>query len=208
MDYKKHYDLLIKRAKNRILPEDIYTEKHHILPKCLGGGDWQVNLVRLTPEEHYLAHQLLVKMHPNDKNLACAVVRMSGGNTGNKAYGWIRRKVAEATRDRLKGVPLSEEHKSAMRVAAKNRKKAPPVSEETKQKMSESARNKVFTESHKKNLSIARAGRKPALGLVHSEDSKKLMGAPHAGKPKSEEQRLKMAAARKAWWDKKKKESL
>ena len=35
MNYEKHYQLLIERAKNRIL--DLYFEKHHIIPKCIGG---------------------------------------------------------------------------------------------------------------------------------------------------------------------------
>ena len=47
-----------------------YVERHHILPKCVGGGDESENLVPLTPEEHYLAHQLLVKMHPDNHRLA------------------------------------------------------------------------------------------------------------------------------------------
>ena len=55
MNYKKHYDALIVRSKIRILTG--YTEKHHILPKCMGGDNSKHNIVRLTPEEHYVAHQ-------------------------------------------------------------------------------------------------------------------------------------------------------
>ena len=53
------------RAKNRIVGG--YTEKHHILPKCLGGTESQDNLVELTAREHYLAHWLLAKWHKNYK---------------------------------------------------------------------------------------------------------------------------------------------
>ena len=64
MNYKKIYDSLIERGKNRNLNE--YGEKHHIVPKCLGGSNKKENLVKLTPEEHYVAHQLLVKIYPNN----------------------------------------------------------------------------------------------------------------------------------------------
>jgi len=67
MNYKKHYNILMDRAKNRELKG--YTEKHHIVPKCVGGNDDASNIVVLTPEEHYVAHQLLLKwnraMNPN-----------------------------------------------------------------------------------------------------------------------------------------------
>jgi hypothetical protein len=56
MNYKKIYDQLVERATSRILED--YTETHHIVPRCMGGTDSLDNLVELTPEEHYLAHQL------------------------------------------------------------------------------------------------------------------------------------------------------
>lgn len=98
MNYQKHYDKLINRAKNRYL--DQYTEQHHIVPKCLGGNDSQINLVHLTAEEHYVAHQLLVKLHPKNRSLIWAVHRMSAGSyknpRNNKLYGWVRRKASMA----------------------------------------------------------------------------------------------------------------
>lgn len=66
MNYSKHYDNLISRAKARVL--DGYKERHHVVPKCMGGDNSPKNLVDLTPEEHFLAHQLLVRMHPENKN--------------------------------------------------------------------------------------------------------------------------------------------
>ena len=61
MDYKKHYDLLIEHANTRTISG--YVEKHHILPKSLGGSDNKDNLVRLTGREHFVAHLLLHKIH-------------------------------------------------------------------------------------------------------------------------------------------------
>jgi hypothetical protein len=57
--WKRTYFRLIERCKDRTLNE--YTEKHHILPRSLGGGNDDDNLVKLTPREHYIAHLLLPK---------------------------------------------------------------------------------------------------------------------------------------------------
>lgn len=98
MNYKKIYNDLIERSKNRSL--DCYTEKHHIIPKCIGGDDNKNNIAILTPEEHFLAHQLLLKLYPNNPKLVYAAVRMTQHHTSerinNKLYGWLKRKRAEA----------------------------------------------------------------------------------------------------------------
>lgn len=62
---------------------------HHIIPKCIGGTNDRNNIVALTPEEHYVAHQLLVKIHPTNDKLIFAAHRM--GTSNNKLYGWLRR---------------------------------------------------------------------------------------------------------------------
>ena len=74
MDYKKHYNLLIQKGLKRNPSELNYSEKHHIIPKCMGGNDSKENLVILTAEEHYVAHQLLVKIYPNQKGLKYAEI--------------------------------------------------------------------------------------------------------------------------------------
>jgi hypothetical protein len=94
MNYKKIYDSLIERGKNRELKE--YGEKHHIVPRCLGGLNDKTNLVKLTPEEHYVAHQLLVKIYPENIKLAKAVSMMIPNRPNNKMYGWIRKRVSAA----------------------------------------------------------------------------------------------------------------
>lgn len=43
-----------------------YKERHHIIPKCLNGNNNESNLIDLTPYEHFIAHYLLVKEHPNN----------------------------------------------------------------------------------------------------------------------------------------------
>lgn len=99
MNYRKCYDTLIERARFRTLHE--YTEWHHIIPCCMGGLDNSDNLVQLTPEEHYVAHQLLVKIYPTELKLASALIMMSVSSKknkirNNKAYGWVRKKFGDS----------------------------------------------------------------------------------------------------------------
>lgn len=93
MNYEKHYKLLIEKSKNRVLD---FKERHHILPKCMGGTDDPENIAELTPEEHYVAHQLLVKIYPDNSKLIYAAQMMNMGRNNNKIYGWIKRRYSEA----------------------------------------------------------------------------------------------------------------
>ena len=36
--YTRIYYSVIERAQARILPKDSYKEKHHIIPRCMGGN--------------------------------------------------------------------------------------------------------------------------------------------------------------------------
>lgn len=104
MNYKLIYDNLIQRGRNRIL--EGYVERHHIVPRCMGGSDDIKNLVELTPEEHYLAHLLLIKIYPNVPKLVNAVHRMSYDKKrklpNGKMYGWVRRKYSVILSEKMK----------------------------------------------------------------------------------------------------------
>ena len=99
MDYVKIYDSLIERARNRKLT--CFVEKHHVVPRCLGGSNKPSNRVELTPEEHYVAHQLLIKIHPRNHKLIYATNMMTADRPGNKLYGWIRKKLSAARSGKL-----------------------------------------------------------------------------------------------------------
>jgi len=183
---------------------DGYTERHHVLPRCLGGGDDASNIVRLTPEEHYVAHQLLVKMHPGNSGLLGAAAFMSSRSSflgrRNKTYGWLRRRVSEHMAKRT----VSKE--SIEKGAAKNRlkkrskefkenvgrfhtgKKRPP---ETCVKISIAAKKRF------ENPTVREAVRAARIGCRHSDEAKARMRAAALGRKMSAETRLKMSLASK-----------
>ena len=61
MDYQKIYNMIIERRKQS--PLEGYVEKHHILPRCLGGDNKKENIVKLSAREHYMCHLLLTKLY-------------------------------------------------------------------------------------------------------------------------------------------------
>ena len=66
MDYKKTYNKIIENRKMKPLLDSEYGEKHHIIPRSLGGVDDDSNLVKLSAREHFICHALLAEMY--DKN--------------------------------------------------------------------------------------------------------------------------------------------
>lgn len=65
--HNKYYKLYFRIVNNaKLLTRNCYTEKHHIIPKSLGGSDDYENLVSLTAREHFICHYLLTKFTIND----------------------------------------------------------------------------------------------------------------------------------------------
>jgi len=83
MNYQLIHDSIIDRAKTRVLPKEIYTERHHIIPKSLGGSDDPSNLVALTGKEHFIIHKLLVELYPNSNEMKYAIWMMSNTSDSN-----------------------------------------------------------------------------------------------------------------------------
>lgn len=60
--YKTWYYAIIAKAVSEYrLYDSKYYEKHHIIPKSLGGTDEADNIVCLTFKEHYIVHLLLTR---------------------------------------------------------------------------------------------------------------------------------------------------
>lgn len=75
--YTRWYYSIIQQSKTRSLSG--YTEKHHIIPKSLGGDNAKDNLAILTPREHFICHLLLTKMTEgiNKQKMIFGLWRMS-----------------------------------------------------------------------------------------------------------------------------------
>ena len=162
MDYQLHYDAIISRAQRRVLTG--YFEIHHIIPRSLGGTDDASNLVNLTAREHYVVHQLLVKIYPTIRFLAVAAMLMATRCSGSRAYEWLRKRHAA----NLTGRTHTAEHNAKIAAGGMGKKRSPATgikigdvnrkrkySEATLDKMSRSAVR--FTPEHIKQIFALRA---------------------------------------------------
>jgi hypothetical protein len=107
VNYRKHYDLLIEKAKSRVVEKSIYTEKHHIIPRSEGGLDKSNNIVELYPREHFIAHWLLYRENPT-LSRGFAFNMMSSNRLGkykpsSRAYAEGVQAAAKAQSENLKG---------------------------------------------------------------------------------------------------------
>lgn len=115
MNYQRIYDQIVDRAKKegRKKSQGVYYERHHIVPKCLGGSDSRDNLVLLTAREHFICHRLLCRIYPESRKLAKAFSMMCQVKTNKQQrYTPSSRAVAEAKeldRRSRKGVKLLQE---------------------------------------------------------------------------------------------------
>ena len=92
--YTRWYFALIENAQVRTITG--YVEKHHIIPKSLGGDNSLANLVVLTAREHFVCHWLLTKMVENTKHryqmwnaFSCMLYRELPGNNRYKVTGRV-----------------------------------------------------------------------------------------------------------------------
>lgn len=183
MNYERIHDQIIDRAKARLLESSVYVERHHIVPRSMGGSNSKENLVRLTAREHYIVHWLLYKIHKTS-GMAYAWNNMcSGGNNHQYRYSshtfeYARKQCSIAAAGRI-------------------------TSQETKAILSE--KSKAFHKLRKDSgddIAFYRklADARMANGYRHSDDTKQKIGAKHRGKVISEHTRKLTGEITKARW--------
>ena len=134
--------------------ESGYCEKHHIVPKCLGGTDEPQNLVLLPAKAHYIAHLLLCRIYPENRRIlhAFAAMALISKNHKRKINSRIYLKMRTARSNALKGVPRPEHVKEKLRVPKKNKENyKKPKTKEHAQKISNSLKGKKKTKEHIRN---------------------------------------------------------
>lgn len=114
MNYTKIYNQLIEAAQNRVTPT-CYTEKHHAIPRCMGGSDDKSNLVVLTAKEHYMAHRLLELMYPESKKLKFAVWAMCSMSNSDKRRYQVSSRAYKNAKEAIR--VKTEQHKTNSRSA-------------------------------------------------------------------------------------------
>lgn len=70
----------------------IYVEKHHVLPRSLGGSDEPSNLINVLPEEHLILHMLRFHLWHTSSDLhAVQHMTMRGNGSRDLSSSWNKR---------------------------------------------------------------------------------------------------------------------
>lgn len=183
--YYSYYYSIINNAKSRRLDLGTYVERHHIIPKSLGGSNDKDNIVALTAREHLICHRLLIKITTGvaRRKMATAAWRMAFSCKQHKrhkvsarAYESIKIEVANAARERNKSYKHSDESKE--KIAKSKRGKSRTFTSEWIEKLRQAnigKKKKPCTEARKKRISEAKLGAK--LGPPTDEHKQKISSA-------------------------------
>jgi len=185
--YTKWYNQITDRARNRIV--EGYTEKHHILPRSLGGTDDAFNLVDLTAREHFVCHWLLTKMYTGQakSKMINALWMMQSKNEyqnryqtniTSRVYESLRKDYAKYISERNTGRIQPPEEKAKQIAAITGRKRA-PFSEEWRAKMAEKKKGE----------------NNPRYGVELSQETRQKIGDRIRGRKQTDEEKAHRGAA-------------
>jgi hypothetical protein len=199
--YASTYFSLMEKAQGR---ENLngYFEKHHIIPKSLGGTNLASNIVKLTAREHFIAHLLLSKSLvsvSDSKKMGSALNRMLSNKNGKRYQPTSK---------------MYEIGRKAHAVAMTGR----IVTATTREKISKIHSGKITSTDAKEKMSLAKLGRpgtprtkewcenlsKALTGKKASEDTKVKLSKAKRGKPgvpRTPEWAAKIGAANKLRWE-------
>lgn len=124
--YTRWYYNIIDQAQLRSTAG--YIEKHHIIPRSLGGDNSKDNIVALTAREHFVCHLLLTKMTSglSRNKMISAVFYLTGKGKASRNNVIKHSRLYENLKKELAKI-TSEQHKGSKR---------PPRSDLTKQNLS------------------------------------------------------------------------
>jgi hypothetical protein len=190
--YSRLYFSIIAHAKEHQL--EIF-EKHHIIPKSLGGSDDSSNLVKLSFRQHFICHKLLTKMvhSKNDKRKMTFALHMMSLNSSRLSR---TSKSYEYTRKLRRELGVSEETKEKMRQSMIGKNVGKTISVAGKAKMSIAAQNRIVSCETREKIS-ERLKREWAEGARTVSSNFKQTGKSMLGKNHSAETRLKQSNAAK-----------
>ena len=163
MNYQKIYESIITKAENRSLED--YKEKHHIIPKCLGGVNDKKNIAILTAKEHFICHRLLVEIYPTNNKLRFALWAMTTlrgkylkrrYKPSARVYERLKKEFSKRnswrkgkTWEELYGVERAEQRKKAQSLKFKGYKHPPRTDEQRKRNSNSHKGNQAWNKGRK-----------------------------------------------------------
>lgn len=186
MNYALAYGRLIAHAKQRVCVNG-YVERHHILPKALGGTNDSSNLVALTAREHFIAHLLLARIYGGSMWHAVTIMKKDGRGS-SRSFEIARKQLSLlmiGNKNTL-GRKASDEEKARLSISRKG-KKGRVQSEETKARLSVVNSGKIIPQVTRNKISEAQKGKAKPEGFGAK------VSASLKGKPRSQETKDKIS---------------
>jgi hypothetical protein len=186
MNYTAHYERLIDRARNRTMPHPRQAgavERHHAIPKCMGGRETKENIVELTPREHFVAHLLLAKANPENSKLAIAAFLMGnspGNKRGSRVYSKLREQHSKSISQNLLGWKHTPEMRAKVSAAHKGKIYGP----ETRARISAARRGTKMPPRTKEQCAAISARQLGRKGPPRSAEHREAIGRANRGVPK------------------------
>ena len=190
MDYKKIYDQFIadRRLKEAaLLASGEYFERHHVIPKSMGGNDSKGNLICLTPEDHVHAHILLAKTYGGIHWVSVMFIVTGNHSLRIPTKRMIKNNaIAKRKYSEFLSTPEQNQIRSERVLGEKNPAKRPEVRAkmsasqigkvrpmDQRIKQSESTKGVKKSAAHRAALKGCQSGEKHAMyGVNHKEESK------------------------------------
>jgi hypothetical protein len=189
MDYGSIYNALITKAQARATV-DGYKERHHIVPRSLGGSDDKLNLVELTAREHFIAHVLLAKLYGG--NMWFAVLAMVGKANRKEIYAKGRMyEVAKKENSKIRsqlmtGTILPYEVREKIKTSLMSNTNASGFRTiETRENISNALCGRKLSILHAKKVRLNAIGNKSMTGQSHSDETRTKMSASQIGRLKT-----------------------
>ncbi len=185
--YTKWYFSIIDSAQLSNI--SVYTERHHIIPKSIGGSNDKTNIVKLTPKQHFICHRLLVKMTEgkNRQKMVYAFWIMSNKKrlhliTSN-SYSSAKNLIQEVMSNRI----ISDEFRQKCRIRQLGKKMLP----QTQEALLRANLGKSLNADSKEKI------RKSVKNWYENNKNTRI------GKKRTDEQKKRISEARKLSWQKK-----
>ena len=126
-----------------------YCERHHIVPRCMGGGDEEDNLIDLYAREHFEAHRILALENPHNKSLT---------------YAWWCMSVLTNKDTMMRETLSAKEYEEVKQIYSKLQSER-EISEDTRKKISDTMKGRKYDLSRRQHISESLKDN-PNVGIV------------------------------------------
>lgn len=202
-------------TRGRFSCGDEYHERHHIIPKCMGGTNDKDNLIDLYAREHFEAHRLLALENLENEKLIYAWHMMTIVKDKSR-----ERYIVTAEEYEEAKIAFSKIHSELMKERYSNPENNPmygrrgednPLygkhrSEETIEKIRKAAQERGQNPEYLEKISKTQKERyqnpenNPMFGKKHTDETKQKIGDANRGHVPSKEARNKASQAMKKKW--------